>query len=220
MSGSGRRTHENHRPRSPVPTSCHSRRLRCRRRPSFLRRSLTVDQQLVNVENAPLCVRTTQDRCHRARDPAPPGSRRRSCRAPRATPWTRSSELLRTLCGPRRLRHDVTAGQRRAGTRVRPWDGYRRTVLRLWLTRRWLLWTLIAVLFGVACFYLGRWQWGRHVEQRTKVEAIAHNYGADPVPFVPALVESPLSAERQWTRVSLTGTYAVGTDLLVRNRTF
>jgi len=93
-------------------------------------------------------------------------------------------------------------------------------VLRLWLTRRWLLWTLVAVLFGVACFYLGRWQWGRHVEQRTKVEAIAHNYGADPVPFVPALVESPLPAERQWTRVSLTGTYAVGTDLLVRNRTF
>ena len=92
-------------------------------------------------------------------------------------------------------------------------------MLRLWLTRRWLLWTLVAVLFGVACFYLGRWQWGRHVEQRTKVEAIAHNYGAAPVPFAPALVESPIPAERQWTRVSLTGTYAAGTDLLVRNRT-
>jgi cytochrome oxidase assembly protein ShyY1 len=92
-------------------------------------------------------------------------------------------------------------------------------VVRLWLTRRWLLWTLVAVLFGVACFYLGLWQWHRHVEQRTKVDAIARNYGASPVPFAPALVESPLPAEAQWTRVSLTGTYAVGTDLLVRNRT-
>jgi cytochrome oxidase assembly protein ShyY1 len=92
-------------------------------------------------------------------------------------------------------------------------------VLGLWLTRRWLLGTVVAVLFGVACFYLGLWQWHRHVEQRTKVEAIARNYGAAPVPFRPALVQAPLPAERQWTRVTMTGTYAVGTDLLVRNRT-
>ncbi|MBW8732594.1 MAG: SURF1 family protein, partial [Terrabacter sp.] len=92
-------------------------------------------------------------------------------------------------------------------------------MLRLWLTRRWLLWTLVAVLFGVACFYLGQWQWHRHVEQRTKVEAIAHNYGAEPVAFAPAMVAAPIPAERQWTRVTLTGTYATGADLLVRNRT-
>ncbi|MHA3835857.1 SURF1 family cytochrome oxidase biogenesis protein [Terrabacter sp. AAH1] len=92
-------------------------------------------------------------------------------------------------------------------------------MLRLWLTRRWLLGTLVAVLFGVACFYLGLWQWHRHVEQRTKVEAIARNYGAAPVAFSPALVGSGLPQERQWTRVTLTGTYAAGSDLLVRNRT-
>jgi cytochrome oxidase assembly protein ShyY1 len=92
-------------------------------------------------------------------------------------------------------------------------------VVRLWLTRRWLLGTLAAVLFAIACFYLGQWQWHRHVEQRTKVDAIARNYGAPPVPFAPAAVESPIPPERQWTRVTLTGTYAAGTDLLVRNRT-
>ena len=53
-------------------------------------------------------------------------------------------------------------------------------VFRIWLTRRWLLATLVAIGFAVACFYLGRWQWHRHVEQRTKVEAIANNYGAAP----------------------------------------
>ncbi|GAA2023272.1 hypothetical protein GCM10009740_10630 [Terrabacter terrae] len=92
-------------------------------------------------------------------------------------------------------------------------------MLRLWLTRRWLLGTVAAVVFGVACFYLGLWQWHRHVEQRTKVAAIAGNYDATPVPFSPRLVQQPLSPERQWTRVTLTGTYAVGSDLLVRNRT-
>lgn len=92
-------------------------------------------------------------------------------------------------------------------------------MLRLWLTRRWLLGTLVAVLFAVACFYLGLWQWHRHVEQRTKVEAIAHNYDAAPVPFSAGMVEAPLAPEEQWTRVTLTGSYAGGTDLLVRNRT-
>jgi cytochrome oxidase assembly protein ShyY1 len=92
-------------------------------------------------------------------------------------------------------------------------------VLRLWLTRRWLLWTLVGVLFGVACFYLGLWQWHRHVEQRTKVEAIAANYDASPVPLAGLEPLRPLTPQQQWTRVTLTGTYAVGQDLLVRNRT-
>ena len=92
-------------------------------------------------------------------------------------------------------------------------------MLRLWLTRRWLLGTLVGVLFAVACFYLGLWQWHRHVEQRTKVEAISTNYDAAPVPLTSLEPLPALSLEQQWTRVTLTGTYAVGRDLLVRNRT-
>ena len=60
-------------------------------------------------------------------------------------------------------------------------------MLRLWLTRRWLLMTVAAVLFGVACWMLGSWQWSRHVEQRTKVTAIEQNYEADPVPIATVL---------------------------------
>ncbi|HET8988580.1 MAG TPA: SURF1 family protein [Humibacillus sp.] len=92
-------------------------------------------------------------------------------------------------------------------------------MLRLWLTRRWLLGTLVGVLFAVACFYLGLWQWHRHVEQRTKVEAISTNYDAAPVPLTSLEPLASLSPEQQWTRVTLRGTYAVGQDLLVRNRT-
>lgn len=90
-------------------------------------------------------------------------------------------------------------------------------VLRLWLSRRWLVATLVALLFALSCFFLGRWQWSRHVEQRTKVTAIEANYDAAAVPLEEAL-RAPLTPERQWTRVGLTGTYAAGSDLLARNR--
>jgi cytochrome oxidase assembly protein ShyY1 len=63
------------------------------------------------------------------------------------------------------------------------------------------------------------WQWHRHVEQRTKVEAIGANYDAAPVPLTRLEPLRPLTPEQQWTRVTLTGTYAAGQDLLVRNRT-
>lgn len=93
-------------------------------------------------------------------------------------------------------------------------------VFRIWLTRRWLLATLVAIGFAVACFYLGRWQWHRHVEQRTKVEAIATNYGAAPRPLVDVRDLDALTPEQQWTRVTVSGTYAVGSDVFVRNRTY
>jgi cytochrome oxidase assembly protein ShyY1 len=82
--------------------------------------------------------------------------------------------------------------------------------------------TVVAILFGVACWILGSWQWGRHVEQRTKVTAIESNYAAAPVPLETALTdleEGTLAPEGQWTRVTFSGSYQAGTDLMVRNRT-
>ena len=79
--------------------------------------------------------------------------------------------------------------------------------------------TLLAIAFAVACFYLGLWQWHRYQEQRTKVDAIAANYGSRPVPLSQVPLRSGLTPERQWTRVAFSGTYAAGSDLLVRNRT-
>lgn len=87
--------------------------------------------------------------------------------------------------------------------------------------------TVVAILFGVACWMLGSWQWGRHVEQRTKVEAIEQNYEAAPVPMTTVLPHgggadgsgAGLSAEQQWSRVTLHGSYRPRRDLMVRNRT-
>lgn len=92
-------------------------------------------------------------------------------------------------------------------------------MLRLWLTRRWIVATVVAILFAVACWFLGLWQWHRHLEQRAKVAAIVANYDAAPVPLAAVWPRSGLPPEAQWTRVMLTGTYAVGADLLVRGRT-
>lgn len=92
-------------------------------------------------------------------------------------------------------------------------------MLRLWLTPRWVLATLLAVLFGVACVQLGSWQWRRHIEQETKVRAIETNYAAAPVPLSTALPpDGELRPEAQWQRVVLEGAYG-GPTLFVRNRT-
>lgn len=79
--------------------------------------------------------------------------------------------------------------------------------------------TLVAILFAVACFFLGRWQWSRYEDKVTKVTAISSNYDADPVSLLTVLPAEVLSPQQQWTRVTFTGTYAASADLLVRNRT-
>ena len=68
---------------------------------------------------------------------------------------------------------------------------------------------------------LGSWQWSRHVEQRTKVEAIGQNYEAAPVPIATGLGEAVgsdgsgagLTAEEQWHRVTRHGSCRAGPDL-------
>lgn len=92
-------------------------------------------------------------------------------------------------------------------------------MVRLWLTRGWIIGTVAAILFAVACFYLGRWQWSRYEGKQTKVTAIASNYDAPPVPLLTALPGTSLSPHRQWSHVTMTGTYVQDANLLVRNRT-
>ncbi len=82
--------------------------------------------------------------------------------------------------------------------------------------------TVVAILFGIACWTLGSWQWSRHVEQRTKVTAIEENYDAPAVPLtavLPTAVGTDLAPADQWTKVVLRGTYVPQSDQLVRNRT-
>ncbi len=93
-------------------------------------------------------------------------------------------------------------------------------MLRVVRSRRWLSALAVAVIFAVACVYLGRWQWHRHEDMAARAERINSHYLASPVPLTTAMpqpdVSLPLAEE--WTLVSATGRYAAQSLMLVRNR--
>lgn len=93
-------------------------------------------------------------------------------------------------------------------------------MLKVWLTRKWLITTAVVLLAGVVCYWLGQWQWSRYEEKRAKVSAVTNNYSAPPRPLADAWPPGPVPVADQWTRVTATGTYAADTQLLVRNRPY
>jgi cytochrome oxidase assembly protein ShyY1 len=76
----------------------------------------------------------------------------------------------------------------------------------------------LAVAFAVVCVLLGRWQWGRYEDRLVQATAVTTHYAANPVPLAEVTPRIPLSDEDQWLRVTTTGRYASGQQLLVRNR--
>lgn len=76
----------------------------------------------------------------------------------------------------------------------------------------------LAVVFAVICLLLGRWQWGRYEDRQVRATAVSAHYAAPPVGLAEVAGRLPLSEDDQWLRVSTTGRYAAGQQLLVRNR--
>lgn len=85
---------------------------------------------------------------------------------------------------------------------------------------RWIVYLLLAVVFGVITANLGLWQWHRHEEKVERRDIVEANYFGDPVPVDEVLdpAGTPLEHSRQWTRLSATGSYAAEEQVLVRNR--
>ena len=48
---------------------------------------------------------------------------------------------------------------------------------------RWLLYLVLAVVFGIVATLLGLWQWTRHEEKVERREVVEANYFGDPVPL-------------------------------------
>jgi cytochrome oxidase assembly protein ShyY1 len=88
------------------------------------------------------------------------------------------------------------------------------------MSRRWLAALLVAALFALACFFLGRWQWHRHEDKAARAERINSHYRASPVPLSQAMPGpgAPLPRAQEWTPVTATGRYAGQHLMLVRNR--
>jgi len=78
----------------------------------------------------------------------------------------------------------------------------------------------IAVLFAVACVFLGKWQWHRHEARAARAERIDSHYSASPVPLSRAMPNAAanLPLAQEWTLVTATGRYAARHVMLVRNR--
>jgi len=93
-------------------------------------------------------------------------------------------------------------------------------VLKVVMSRRWLTALAVAALFALAFLFLGRWQWHRHEDKAARAQRIESHYFASPVPLSQAMPSpgEPLPAAQEWTLVTVTGRYAAGSLMLVRNR--
>ncbi len=98
--------------------------------------------------------------------------------------------------------------------------GYRDGVSdRTQFTRRLLGAVAFAIVFGLACLMLARWQLSRFEEKDARAHAVENNYHAAPVPLASVLSGPGISLreDQVWSQVTVTGVYRPP-PLLVRGR--
>ena len=87
------------------------------------------------------------------------------------------------------------------------------------LTKRWITYLLLTVLFGASCVGLGMWQFARREEARVEIERVLSNYDATPAPLGDLIPTLPFYSESiKWRPVIATGTYLADQQFLVRSR--
>ena len=93
-------------------------------------------------------------------------------------------------------------------------------VLRLLITRRWLLLLLAVVIVSVGCYKLGQWQFHRYDERHETNQQVRTNVAATPVALASVMTPTDAPSEdAEWTAVTVTGTYDPQHQLLVLYRT-
>jgi len=90
---------------------------------------------------------------------------------------------------------------------------------RFLLHRRWAGYLAITIVFAIVCVLLAMWQLARRDEAVAEINRVASNYDAPATPLADVL-PSPDSYDPadEWRTVSMTGSYLVDDQLLVRNR--
>ncbi len=87
--------------------------------------------------------------------------------------------------------------------------------------RRWFGYLAMAILFAAICAGLSKWQVDRTNEARAENELVDRNFNATPRPLdevLPTL--RSYHPKQEWTQVTMSGTYLLKDQLLVRNRPF
>lgn len=96
--------------------------------------------------------------------------------------------------------------------------------MRLLLTRRWLGYLALTVVFALVCVGLGTWQLARRAEAAAQIALVEDNWSAPPLSARDALGEpggpGTLDPALEWHPVELVGTYLIDEQLLARGRPF
>lgn len=93
--------------------------------------------------------------------------------------------------------------------------------MRRVLTRRWLGYLAVAVVFAIACVCLAFWQLARRAEATERIQLVESNWEAPPMPLAEALPElDGFDPGLQWQPVELHGRYLTDEQLLARGRPF
>ncbi|MFT4148002.1 MAG: SURF1 family protein [Micrococcaceae bacterium] len=85
---------------------------------------------------------------------------------------------------------------------------------------QWLKYFLITALFAVCCYFLGQWQYGRHLERMEQINTVNTNYNQTPVPFETIKQDfNSLPENKTWTHFKVKGHYISQDTRIARNRT-
>lgn len=92
--------------------------------------------------------------------------------------------------------------------------------MRIFFSRRWIVFAIAVALLAYGCLWLGEWQFHRLESRKAQNLVVTHNLNADPVPVDTVLaVGRPVSTAHEWRRVRATGTYVEDQTVIVRYQT-
>ena len=93
-------------------------------------------------------------------------------------------------------------------------------MLRILLTRRWVILTLVFFVLIAAMYWLGIWQFHRYQQTNQSNHSIAQNLAATPVSMEAlSAPDRPVPADETYRRITATGHYDPAHQFVVRHRT-
>lgn len=96
--------------------------------------------------------------------------------------------------------------------------GYRQSVLALLRQPRWLGLAAVTVVMCVLFWWLGTWQWGRHLDRSARNDAVESTVNVEPVPLTTLMPDpSTLDEARVYRSATATGKYLAAGQVLQRN---
>jgi len=90
---------------------------------------------------------------------------------------------------------------------------------RFLFSSKWAGYFVLALVFAIACVALGNWQMNRRNEVVANIAKITANYSATPVDYAAVATDfDQLNPAKEWTQVTLKGSYLTADQRVVRNR--